>query len=201
MLNGGQSFGVEFSLKMWYNTQLEIKNYILSLNKNIKIEKTREILDGKEIDLYLPEYNLGIEFNGSMFHVTVNSVYDNVDKLYHFNKFKLAKEKGVHLINIFDVDWESNKEKIKMFLKSLLTKNKMVYARKCVLVHVDYEIYKDFCDKYHLQGASRKGLSKYIYRDTNAAINILRKAIEQKQVSQHKSVPWDTREFTLGENV
>lgn len=91
--------------------ELEIKNYILSLNKNIKIEKTREILDGKEIDLYLPEYNLGIEFNGSMFHATVNSVYDNVDKLYHFNKFKLAKEKGVHLINIFDVDWESNKEK------------------------------------------------------------------------------------------
>ena len=163
--------------------ELEIKNYILSLNKNIKIEKTREILDGKEIDLYLPEYNLGIEFNGSMFHATVNSVYDNVDKLYHFNKFKLAKEKGVHLINIFDVDWESNKEKIKMFLKSLLTKNKVVYARKCVLVHVDYEIYKDFCDKYHLQGASRKGLSKYIYRDTNATINILRKAIEQKQVS------------------
>ena len=143
--------------------ELEIKNYILSLNKNIKIEKTREILDGKEIDLYLPEYNLGIEFNGSMFHATVNSVYDNVDKLYHFNKFKLAKEKGVHLINIFDVDWESNKEKIKMYLKSLLIKNKVIYARKCALVHVDYETYKDFCDKYHLQGASRKGLSKYIY--------------------------------------
>ena len=143
--------------------ELEIKNYILSLNKNIKIEKTREILDGKEIDLYLPEYNLGIEFNESMFHATVNSVYDNVDKLYHFNKFKLAKEKGVHLINIFDVDWESNKERIKMYLKSLLTKNKVIYARKCALVYIDYEIYKDFCDKYHLQGASRKGLSKYIY--------------------------------------
>ena len=28
--------------------ELEIKNYILSLNKNIKIEKTREILDGKK---------------------------------------------------------------------------------------------------------------------------------------------------------
>ena len=113
--------------------------------------------------MYLPEYNLGIEFNGSMFHATVNSVYDNVDKLYHFNKFKLAKEKGVHLINIFDVDWESNKERIKMYLKSLLTKNKVIYARKCALVHVDYETYKEFCNKYHLQGASRKGLSKYIY--------------------------------------
>lgn len=133
--------------------------------------------------MYLPEYNLGIEFNGSMFHATVNSVYDSVDKLYHFNKVKLAKEKGVHLINIFDVDWESNKERIKMYLKSLLTNNKVIYARKCALVYIDYETYKDFCDKYHLQGASRKWLSKYIYRDTNAAINILRKAIEQKQVS------------------
>lgn len=143
--------------------ELEIKNYILSLNKNIKIEKTRDILDGKEIDLYLPEYKFGIEFNGSKFHATQNPIFEAKDRLYHRDKFILAKEKGVHLINIFDVDWDNNKYRIKMYLKSLLTKNKVVYARNCTIRNVDYETYSLFCNKYHLQGTSQKGMSKYIY--------------------------------------
>ena len=80
--------------------ELEIKDFILSLNKDIKIEKTRDILDGKEIDIYLPEYKFGIEFNGSKFHATQNSIFEAKDRLYHRDKFILAKEKGVHLINI-----------------------------------------------------------------------------------------------------
>ena len=143
--------------------ELEIKDFILSLNKDIKIEKTRDILDGKEIDIYLPEYKLGIEFNGSKFHATQNPIFEAKDRLYHRDKFILAKEKGVHLINIFDVDWDNNKDRIKMYLKSLLTKNKVVYARNCVIKEVDYETYSLFCNKYHLQGTSQKGMSKYIY--------------------------------------
>ena len=50
-----KSCGCISIVKEGSSEELEIKNYILSLNKNIKIEKTREILDGKEIKWYMQE--------------------------------------------------------------------------------------------------------------------------------------------------
>lgn len=74
--------------------ELEIKNYIISLIPNVKIEKARHFLDNKEIDIYLPRYNFGVEFNGSCFHATENATYNNnKDSKYHQKKFLDAKEK------------------------------------------------------------------------------------------------------------
>lgn len=129
----------------------EIRDYLISLG--IKVEQhNRTILDGKEIDLYLPDFNLGIEYNGSAFHATVNNPFEDKHKFYHRDKFVLAKEKNIHLISIFDVDWQKNSEKIKMYLKSIVVKNKKTYARKCKIVEITKEDAHKFIDKYHIQG-------------------------------------------------
>lgn len=125
------------------------------LNTNRDVIHDRSILGGKEIDIYLPEFRLGIEYNGSVFHATENNMYKDKSKLYHRDKFLLAKSKGVHLINIFDVDWENNQDKIKMYLKSLLIQNKKLCARKCNLRVVDNDIAIGFVNEYHLQGANK----------------------------------------------
>ena len=70
----------------------------------------------QEIDAYIPQYNIGIEYNGSAFHASLNGVYDNKDKYYHRDKFLQAKKQGIHLISIFDVDWN---DKTKAYLKDL----------------------------------------------------------------------------------
>jgi len=42
----------------------DLNTYILSIDNNINIlQNNRKILKGKELDLYLPEYNLAIEYN------------------------------------------------------------------------------------------------------------------------------------------
>jgi hypothetical protein len=56
------------------------------------IRKDRGILNGKEIDIYLPDYNIGIEFNGLYYHSNLF-----VDNNYHVNKSNLANEKGIKL--------------------------------------------------------------------------------------------------------
>ena len=136
--------------------ELEIKDYIKSLLPDVVIEKARHILDNKEIDIYLPKYKLGIEYNGSCFHATKNATYDrNKDSKYHQKKFLDAKEKGIHLISIFDVDWWKNKEKIKQYIRYCLIKpSHRVYARQCEVKSIEKEHANDFCDKYHLQGKS-----------------------------------------------
>ena len=132
----------------------EIGKYVNDLGQ--ETSKDRIILEGKEIDIYIPELKLGIEYNGSPFHASVNAVFDNNKPTgYHRDKFLLAKERGIHLISIFDVDWASNKEKIKNYLKFLILPKRKIYARRCELVRLPNDVACDFVDKWHLQGSNK----------------------------------------------
>lgn len=131
--------------------ELAIKDYVDSLT-HIEARKER-VLDGKEIDIYYPDLNLGIEYNGSKFHATLGSAFEDKHKLYHQDKFLLAKDKEIHLVSIFDVDWTNNQDKIKTYLKSLVVPQKRLYARKCEIKQIDREIASEFTDMYHIQGS------------------------------------------------
>ena len=145
--------------------EIEIKEYIQSLtDTEITKPKMLDIGDGgrnKEIDIFMESKNLGIEYNGSVYHASKGAVYSNKPKLYHRDKFLAAKEQGIHLISIFDVDWNTNADKIKMYLKSLLVDNKKIFARKCEIKSVDRKIANEFTDKYHLQGHARLSSINY----------------------------------------
>lgn len=140
--------------------ELIIKEYLETL-MNFSIDKTKDKLDGKEIDMYIDELNLGIEYNGSVFHASLNGAYDDKPKYYHRDKFLCAKENGIHLINIFDVDWNNNQDKIKMYLKSLVVSNKKLYARKCEFKVITKQVADDFTDMYHIQGKARQNTINY----------------------------------------
>ena len=82
--------------------ELSIKDYIQKLYPIYSFKKTRKVLDGYEIDIYIPEIKVGIEYNGSAFHASKNGIFSNKDKYYHRDKFLLARSKGIKLITVFD---------------------------------------------------------------------------------------------------
>lgn len=124
-------------------------------NMGYKTEKTKKVLSGREIDIYIDLKNIGVEYNGSVYHASLNGVYKDLDKYYYRDKFLEASNNGVHLINIFDVDWQNNKDKIKMYLKSLFVLQESIMARKCEVKKVSNDIACEFVEKYHLQGANK----------------------------------------------
>ena len=69
-------------------------NFIKLHTDNI-ITSDRKILNGKEIDILLPDLNIGFEFNGLYWH---SELYR--DKNYHLAKSKLCENKGIQLIHI-----------------------------------------------------------------------------------------------------
>lgn len=118
---------------------------------------TRVVIKPYELDIYIPSHALAIEFNGSMFHGSLGPQYtgcSHKEPLYHFNKFKMCIDKGIHLIQIYDVDWWTNKERILNLLHDLLCPCKVVYARKCEIVPVSKQTACEFYDKNHVQGSS-----------------------------------------------
>ena len=68
-----------------------------------KIEKENKYF--YSYDFYLPDYNLLVEINPTFSHSTVSNCFNwSVEKEYHYNKTKLAKQNGYNCICIWDWD-------------------------------------------------------------------------------------------------
>ena len=100
-----------------------------------------------ELDLFLSEYNIGIECNGIYWH----SDY-NIEKDQQRNKLDICKSKNIKLLTFWEDDIANNIDKIESILLSVCGLNKRIYARKCVVREIDSKASREFIDKNHLQG-------------------------------------------------
>jgi hypothetical protein len=120
-------------------------------DNNIKhLDNDRTTLNGKEIDLILKDFNLGIEINGNYYH---SEIYGEKNKMYHINKTNLCNENNIKLIHIYEDEIILKKEIVISRLSNLLNlNNNRIYARKCVVKEVSKIDSKSFLDDNHLQG-------------------------------------------------
>ena len=123
--------------------------FIKSFGYDIDL-KNRSILDGKEIDIYIPALNIGIEYNGLYWHS------DRFQSpLYHLQKSLLAESKGIRLIQIFSDEWLYKTDIVKSRIASIFNKTERIYARKCIIKKfssAEYNDVKEFLNKNHIQG-------------------------------------------------
>lgn len=79
------------------------------------IKGDRTVLSGHELDIYIPELNKAIEYNGIWFHS-----YPNKEKDYHYNKFKLARDKGIDLLFIWEDEFLYDADNVVLRIKNFL---------------------------------------------------------------------------------
>ena len=137
----------------------EITNFIKNYNIAIK-EKDRKILNNrKEIDIFVPEYNIGIEFDGLYWH---DDKYK--DKKYHLNKTIECEKKGIKLIHIFEDEWRDKKEIIKSMISLFLNKsNTTITANNCHIGIVDKYDKIDFLNKNNIFGNINSDINIGLY--------------------------------------
>jgi len=111
-----------------------------------------------EIDIYLPDYNLGIDFNGIYWH---SDLYRS--RSYHQNKYKYFKEKNIQLIQIFENEWVNKESIVKSILLNKLGVNTKIFARKCSVREVDSVSSTKFLEQNHLQSSSSAGIRIGLY--------------------------------------
>lgn len=145
----------------------EIKDFLDTLN----IEYTssnRKILDGKELDIYIPEHKLAIEFNGLYWHSEAFK-----EKNYHSDKTEKCQEKGIHLIHVYEDDWNFKRDIVKSIIKNQLRINEnIIYARMCDIRTVSSKITRIFLDNNHIQGFSKSKIKLGLYYD-NELVSIM----------------------------
>ena len=111
-------------------------------------QSNRKILEGKELDIYIPSKNLAIEFDGLYYH---SDKFTNKDA--HITKTKNCEIKGISLIHIFEDEWDNKQEIVKSKLLNLIgkTENK-IFARKCKIKEISSKELKQFLEENHIQG-------------------------------------------------
>lgn len=130
--------------------ETDMYNWLSGMTSTIIHRNTRSILpSGRELDFYIPEYNMAIEMCGEYYH----SDLVREDKNYHMDKFKECEGLGIQLFTIFSNVWYNKNSIIKRMLSHKLNKStSSIYARKCNIVNVSSKQAREFCENNHLKG-------------------------------------------------
>lgn len=133
--------------------EAEVADYVRFLGFVVEKYKFEErVTRPKEIDIYVSEKKIGIEYCGLYFH----GERSGKDRNYHKKKMDMAAKEGVQLLTVFSHEWNTRKEQVKGFIMSKLGKNQVtVFARKTEIRKLDQKIAREFLESYHMQGATR----------------------------------------------
>lgn len=125
----------------------------------------RSILEGKELDIVLPDKSLAFEFNGTYWHqdkkVPIN---------YHKDKTDIAEANDYQLIHIQDYLWTTKQDIVKSRVKQLLHSSIKIPARKTEIKQIQFP--REFLEANHLQGAGSPTSTNYAlyYNDEIVAV-------------------------------
>lgn len=102
----------------------EIREFIESILPSEKIiYNDRKILDGKEIDILIPNKRIAIEHNGIFWHSEKAGVF----REYHLDKTNSCKNQNYEMIHIFEDEWSYKKDLVKNKLTYKLNKDDLIY--------------------------------------------------------------------------
>jgi hypothetical protein len=141
----------------------EIYHFIKSiLGDNVIVKRNdRSVLNGKELDIYIPSENIAIELNGLYWH---SENGNSIKKYYHLNKSRSCTSKGIRLIHIFENEWIHKKEIVKSVICYLFKTNiNKIYARECDIRLVCETEKNTFLELNHLQGKDKSSLKYGLY--------------------------------------
>lgn len=151
-----------------------IKTFYPSAHK-LKLKEDGKLGKKKEIDIFIPEINLGIEYCGLYWHSSkedlVESIaedMENKESSKHYKKTLLAKNQGIKLITVFSDEWKDRQDQIKSFLVSSMKMNtRKINARDCEIKEVSLEDCVCFLNSYHIQGNDKTAQIRLgVYKET-----------------------------------
>jgi len=131
------------------DAQNEINQYINSLNI-ATVQGSKSIIFPKEIDIFVPEHNLAIEYNGVYYHTERMGR----GRLYHVNKTNQCEANGIQLLHIFDFEWNNpvQRDIWKSMIAVRLGIADRIYARQCVFKAISTDDARQFMNENHLEG-------------------------------------------------
>jgi hypothetical protein len=160
-------------------------------------ENVKKMLGGREeIDIYLPEYKLGIECNGVYFH---NELFRSSD--YHLNKTLSAENSGVNLIHLFEDEIINKQEIIESIILNKIGKQpRKIYGRNTTIQELDITTYETFMKENHIQGYSKSKIRMGLfYKDelvSAMGFSLTRLGIGKQDGETYEMIRYANKKYT-----
>lgn len=164
-----------------------IVDFIKTIYSGPVMVNSRNVIPPRELDIWLPDQNIAIEVNGVFWH----SESKGKDRNYHLSKTKTCEDNGIHLLQIYDFDWETKTDIVKSKIRYLLGQTSRIFGKKCTVAEVSNKEAAEFLKNNHLQGTcpSKVRLGLY-YNSSLYAIATFGKA------RYNKSIEWELLRFS-----
>lgn len=153
-----------------FKLQNEFALKVKEIYKGTLILNDRVQLNGKELDIWIPEYRIAIEVNGLYWH---QEEFIGAD--YHLDKHKLCENNNIRLLHVWD--YEINNEKSLNIILSIIrnivgaSENK-IGARRCTVHNLGAKEYFAFCEDNHIQGG-RNASHRYGLKYNNELVSVM----------------------------
>lgn len=182
------------------NKDTSIEVFVHDILKNNNIEyaiNNRVILDGKELDVYIPSHKLAIEINGIYWHSDQKK-----DNQYHYRKFKTCQENGIQLLTIWEDQIKRNPLLVESIILSKLDIYKeKIYARKCSIREVSSMDSLSFLSRNHIQGAINSGIRLGLYYN-DELVSLMTFGKRRKSLGQiNKEGCWELYRYCNKQNT
>ena len=175
------------------NAEKQVLNFIQSIYTGTVTPNDRHVLNGKELDIYLPDLNLAIEYNGLYWHGE-STHHDHKYHLLHKQQF--AYSKGIRVIHILEDEWLHKEDIVKSRLQQIIgVTSTKVYARKCNIMPISSKEKDKFLEENHIMGKDVSGI-RYgaYYGDELIAVMTFTKS---SFVKGGKGDEWELNRFAI----
>lgn len=116
------------------------------VEKYVEVDaNNRSILNGRELDIYVPSKNLAIEFNGLFWHSEKGNYNTIVEKCDDCEKL------GMRLINIFEDEWKDKEQVVKSLILGILNELPVINASECEIRNVEASQANNFIEENSLK--------------------------------------------------
>ena len=125
-------------------------NWLRSLGVTVRTS-ARDVIGPKELDVFLPDHNLAVEFNGLYWHSELSP--RGVNRRGHIEKTLAAGQAGVRLVHVFSDEWD-RKQKIvqSMLLHRMGMSPHRLPARNLQVATPSVKERREFFEQSHISG-------------------------------------------------
>lgn len=118
--------------------------------------RDRQVIGPKELDIWVADKSLAIEFCGLYYHST-QTLNDGMARKKHVVKYVACRAKGIRLLTIFEDEWATRRPQIEAIIRRVIDPGKGIGARRCALT--DEADFHAFYERNHIQGPPQWGAS------------------------------------------
>lgn len=150
-----------------------------------------------ELDLYIPEHKLAIEYCGLYWHSELNGK----DHKYHLNKQQRCQNYGVQLLTIFEDEFQQKPEIVYNKIEQCLghSQASKINARQCYIQPITTPVKDNFLHQNHLQGADVSNVKLGLFANDDHLVAVMTFAKPSRVRSsvkiQHTEGVWELNRF------